>query len=338
MKHLHFTIITVIVSCFLVSGIQAQTVPVNVKMASYPRPVVDGIEEEAWDDVDPVDISTPFGTEQPTVTAYWKALWDCGSIYVLINVEDDDHYPAWESEGNSWEYDKPEVYFDVNDTLIDGLGPADANSGHYQFSPGFSDDYDMLHTVDSTAHTPGGTYAHSLTGENYVYECAVTISSMHNKHGIVMNSAIIGGWEQTIGFDVTIIDQDEGVTTARQRLIWQCGDGSEAEAWNSMDACGTIAFVGECFDDCWWGPGCLIGMDEDLTVHLAVYPNPVKDFIAIDTDFDRVVIHAILGREIVAINRIKSDKIDTGNLPKGIYIIRVFKADRFIGSARFIKI
>ena len=30
------------------------------------------------------------------------------------------------------------------------------------------------------------------------------------------------------------------VTTARQRTIWQSGDGTEAEAWNSMDACGTI--------------------------------------------------------------------------------------------------
>ena len=60
-------------------------------------PVIDGVEEEAWDAVDPVDFGLILGqAEVPTVTAYWKALWDDDNIYVLINVEDDDHYPGWE--------------------------------------------------------------------------------------------------------------------------------------------------------------------------------------------------------------------------------------------------
>jgi hypothetical protein len=231
--------------CFGLTGLQAQKVNVDVAGVSYPIPVIDGVEEEIWDEVDPVNFSLMLGTEVATVTAYWKALWDCDDIYVLICVEDDDHYPAWESGGNAWEYDKPEIYFDVNDTLVDGLGPATASSGHYQFSPGFDQDgYGDMHEAAGTTQAPGGTYAYVLTGESYVYEQSITISSMSNKYGIAMEDGRISYLHENVGFDATVIDQDKDITTARQRTIWQSGDGSEAEAWNSMDACGTITLIG----------------------------------------------------------------------------------------------
>jgi hypothetical protein len=219
----------------------------------------------------------PMGTEQPTITAYWKAVYDVECIYVLINVEDDNHYPAWVSEGNSWEYDKPEIYFDVNDTLVDGLGPATGNSGHYQFAPGFNmGGYGVLHTDTGTSNSPGGTYAYDLQSDSYVYEQAIIMSSMSNKNGVAMEYWIIRDLPENIGFDVTIVDQDEGLTTSRQRMVWHCGDGSESEAWNSMDACGSIAF-----SNYYYVLSCN-RMNNIKTGNVAMHPNPVKDFLTID--------------------------------------------------------
>ena len=47
----------------------------------------------------------------------------------------------------------------------------------------------IVHTVAGTTQAPGGTYAYVLTGESYVYEQAITISSMSNKYGVAMEYA-----------------------------------------------------------------------------------------------------------------------------------------------------
>jgi hypothetical protein len=315
---------------FVAGATFAQKVNVDVARTAAP-PVIDGVEEEAWDAVDPVPFTLMLGTEVATVTAYWKALWDADNIYVLINVEDDDHYPAWVSGGNAWEYDKPEIYFDVNDALNDAAGPATPSSGHYQLSPGFADgSYDTPDLVATgTTQAPGGLFAYILTGESYVYEHAVSIASMSNSAAVAMDCATIQALPEKIGFDATVIDQDQDVTTARQRTIWQSGDGTEAEAWNSMDASGTITLVGDCVPE--------NGINSVKTVNVAVQPNPVTDFLTINADFDKVVINNILGQEVSSMNQIKTNRLDVGNLSKGVYIIKVYKGERYIGAAKITK-
>ena len=39
--------------------------------------------------------------------ATFKALWDKDNLFVLVNVPDDDFYPADESQQASWLSDKP---------------------------------------------------------------------------------------------------------------------------------------------------------------------------------------------------------------------------------------
>ncbi|OFY60141.1 MAG: hypothetical protein A2Y87_06550 [Bacteroidetes bacterium RBG_13_46_8] len=39
-------------------------------------PVIDGIEDDTWNLVQPVFIDKNFYDELPTVTAYWKAMWN----------------------------------------------------------------------------------------------------------------------------------------------------------------------------------------------------------------------------------------------------------------------
>jgi hypothetical protein len=87
----------------------------------------------------------------PTLTAYWKMLWDNENIYVLVNVEDDDHFPSWET-GSAWyQFDNVELYFDLNKVLKDGKGASIANSGHWQNSPSFQpDNYGGIHFYEGS--------------------------------------------------------------------------------------------------------------------------------------------------------------------------------------------
>jgi hypothetical protein len=68
-----------------------------------------------------------------------------------------------------------------------------------------------------------------------------------------------------------------------------------------------------------------------------VYPNPVIDYLNIIADFDKVIIDNILGQEISSINQIKTNKLCVGYLSKGVYILRVYKGERYIGAVKIMK-
>jgi hypothetical protein len=74
-----------------------------------------------------------------------------------------------------------------------------------------------------------------------------------------------------------------------------------------------------------------------ISVNVAVQPNPVEDFLTINADFDKVVINNILGQEISSMDQIKTNKIDVGYLSKGIYIMKVYKGERYLGAAKIMK-
>lgn len=210
----------------------------------YGTAVIDGVIEDAWDISPSHAIDKPFQSERPTVTAYWKAMYDDDNFYVVVNVMDDNHWPGWESGGNNWDYDKPEVYWDINEILADGVGAGKSYSGHYQLADGFLDgsyDTQITKAPDSYGNfNPGGTYAYSLVGEGYVYEMAVPWANMPDNN---MNPTSPESLDnRAIGFDVTIIDQDEGKTTTRGRMMWH-NDGAVNENWNNMDGAGTIQLL-----------------------------------------------------------------------------------------------
>jgi hypothetical protein len=214
-----------------------------VKYTPTP-PEIDGFIEESWDRANMEAINVPFKTEVATIgNSTWQALYDNDNFYCVVFVEDDNHWPGWEAGGNSWEYDKPEFYWDVNEVLKDGVGAGTSNSGHYQLAPGFADgSYDMPITQAQSAPgnlNPGGTWAYSLIGEGYVYEIAVPLANLTDKDGNPLKI------NREIGFDITIIDQDEGITTARQRMNWN-NAGAIDECWNNMDDAGIIQIGQSC--------------------------------------------------------------------------------------------
>lgn len=300
----------------------AQSDHVDVSYTSTPISI-DGMVDDAWSTVDPVYIEKNFQSEQPTITAYWKALWDYDNLYVLIYVEDDDHWPAWESGGSWYEYDQPEVYLDVNYELKDGLGPGGKGNGHYQTLASFYSGGDGVVTaLEESNYRTGGTFCYSLSGENYTMEYAMDYESFMDKDGFTLSVEDFVEIDE-IGFDVTIIDQDEGVTDSRQRAVWQ-NEGDQDENYNNMDDAGTISFKSA------------TSISKKTFPALSVYPNPVNDKLFINARFDRISIINIHGQEIIC-NTTSDQILNTKGLPNGMYLIQVFNHEKLVGSSRIIK-
>ncbi|MCB9000026.1 MAG: hypothetical protein H6540_08185, partial [Bacteroidales bacterium] len=132
MKKLIFTLSLGLLFSFT---LMAQTGITGVIKKATVAPVIDGQIDEVWAEANSYNIDIPYTGTNPTLgnagETYWKGLWMDDGIYVLVVVNDDDWYPSYIAGGNSYEADKIELYFDVNQTLYDGGAPATGN-GHYQ--------------------------------------------------------------------------------------------------------------------------------------------------------------------------------------------------------------
>jgi hypothetical protein len=281
---------------------------------------IDGAIDE-WEAVEAIPFEVPFQTEAADVgAAYWKAMWDDDAIYVLVNVaEDDSHFPGWAAGLAGWQADKPEVYFDVNNVLNDGKGAKD-NAGHRQFSPDFQEE-----EYDTKVEWDDGSLAYyvTLAGDGgYIIEYQVNYSGLVDADGAEMDAYALMDLEEKVGFDITIIDLDEG-EDARQRLNW-ANTGSIDESWNNMDGCGTITIVEG-------GVGV-----KDLSNAIKVYPNPAVDVLTVNQTFDRLVVTNIVGQEVKSINT-PSHRVNVSDLSRGVYVIKAYNNNELEGTARFSK-
>jgi uncharacterized protein YjdB len=231
-------IFTLLFCAFIGTVVQAQN-PEGVFKKASVAPVIDGVIDAVWAEANVYNIDKNFQSEVPTLGAAgettWQALWTPEGIYVLLKVTDDVFYPnyAVSPAGNNWEYDKPEIYFDVNAELKDGIGPSVAGSGHIQVAPGFTDGKN-----DGTpfTQTDGVVYAFMVTDPNYIGEYFIPFSKLVDKDGIEVDKTA------TIGFDVTIIDRD-AQDPVRQRAVW-ANVGAINESYSNMDDCGHVTFEG----------------------------------------------------------------------------------------------
>jgi hypothetical protein len=299
-------------------------------------PIIDGILDDCWEFYSYTEkINVFYRSEVPTIgNSTWQALFDDDNFYCCVFVDDDNHYPSWKAGSpETWTYDKPEVYWDVNTVLEDGVGAGTSNTGHYQLAPGFLEDsYDTEITVAQTAagnQNPGGTYAYSLIGEGYVYEIAVPWANMPDKDG--NPNAYINFIQNGIGFDITIVDQDEGITTSRQRANWN-NAGAIDECWNNMDDAGVI--IGGTCGNC--DPPVVPGISSVNLPSLNITPNPVCDHFNIMGDAGSVEIYNILGK-LVSRSPVKNNRVDISSLPNGSYIVKAFSNNHFLGNGKIIK-
>ncbi len=218
-----------------------------IKKASVV-PVIDGVIDAVWAEAEAenyIDQPTLSGgvPSTPSLGASgettWQGLWTFDGMYVLLRVTDDDWHPYYDVPGsNSWEYDKPELYFDVNFELVDAGGPS-TGMGHYQVAPPFVDG-----SNDGTLLTCGfnGTsgdiieWATMLDDPDYIVEYFIPFSSLLDQDGTAVD--ITG----EVGFDVTIIDRDEG-DEINSAAVWT-NIGTIDGSWVNMDECGIITFDG----------------------------------------------------------------------------------------------
>jgi hypothetical protein len=199
-------------------------------------PSIDGITDNLWKDVEKHHIFKPMVFDEPTLNgAYWQGLWNDTAIFVRVSVKDDSFCPAWcEPVQPDWFSDKPEIYFDVNEVLGDGQGPAIQGSGHYQFAPGFTQGYDQYQYSGIWWMGQYYHYGYLIDEPDYDFEYAVPFSSIPDENGLIWDPSM----RPEIGFDVTIIDRDEG-EEVRNRAIWS-NTGENQESWNNMDDCGIM--------------------------------------------------------------------------------------------------
>jgi len=228
-------IFTLLLSAFFGTMAMAQAPNVIIKKATV-APIIDGVVDDVWAAASKQNIDKPFQAEIPTLgdagTTTWKALWNDDGIFLLLEVNDDEFYPAYMTtiaDNSDWKYDKPEIYFDVNAEKKDGVGGG-GGKGHYQFAPGF-----VEATIDGTLIDDGanGQHAFKVTGSTYKAEYFFPFTKFLDKDGSPIDIT------QPIGFDVTIIDGESAAPGIRQRAVW-ANVGAINESYSNMDDCGTI--------------------------------------------------------------------------------------------------
>lgn len=256
-------------------------------------PVIDGIKDPVWDQTEAHNISRHYRYENPSLyEATWQAAWNDTSIFVLVTVGDDDFYPMWESDDHQWMSDKVELYFDVNEYLGDGGGPAN-RGGHYQIAPWF---YDGAHEYYQSGYQSTGqsdvyaTVAYKVNDPDYVYEYAISIQDLRDEDGAFLNPYDI----DMIGFDVTIVDRDAG-DAERKRAVWR-NTGAINESWRNMNDCGYVTFSAKTITEFprpeirLKGEDILICLDSGRNSYNWYYENQhlideTKQFLRISSDF-----------------------------------------------------
>jgi hypothetical protein len=248
MKKISFLLICILFTRCLIAQ------EIGVQYANK-APLIDGYVDEnenEWGSI-PVRITKQFGDELPTVTSEWFSLFDTDNFYLAIIVNDDNIWIGDEAGGADSLFDHFEVFFDVNtEDLKDGMGPVDAGSGHYRFVGSLKEENDGITITESPeGQNPGGTYVYNQGIKEYMYEIAFPWANFKNKAGISLDKLLIDMGGLSMGFDVVIFDQDEGVTTTPQRMAWVNNDLSKPD-WVNMDGAGKIRFPWMDYD--YWGP------------------------------------------------------------------------------------
>ncbi len=231
-------ILTAALLCYLLCiESMAQTRPEALIKQAETTPVIDGQTEAAWDIAEKYPIDKNFQNEQPTIgNSTWQMLWTFEGLYLLLIIDDDDFFPHYVTGGNVWEFDDPEIYFDVNEVLEDGGGASGGpDNGHHQVAPPFKEGFNNG-TLLIAELDPPVEYAFLVNDPDYTAEYFIPFSYLTDNNG---NEVTIAN---DIGFDVQIIDRDAG-DSFRKRAVW-ANTGILDESWNYMDDCGIIRLEG----------------------------------------------------------------------------------------------
>ena len=314
--------ILLISAILLTANLWGQTKIDIAKNTTPPR--IDGVVDVEWMQVDTVGIRNNFPENSPSVTSTWRALWDEEAFYLLVEVEDDTIMPfssAPEGDTKDFKYDKIEVYFDVNDTLIDGNGPntlpADErtvhSNGHCQSAP-YTDEaqYGIENTLTPKDYRFIETlYSYNLSDKGYVYEAKFLWEKFIFPDGTTLDADM--ALDREIGFDVVVVDRD-AVDGGRKRVAWHY-TGITDEPFKNMDDCGIVICKGDATD--------ISGKSGNQAVK--IHPNPAKHYIIIENALDATFRLITLSGQVLIDQTVESqgEQINISFLKSGFYLLSV---------------
>ena len=292
-------------------------------------------DDAIWSQIAPVKITNVFNYESPTVEAYFKMFYTDEYIYVLVDVTDDSHYPAWLADDvkNEWNYDKLEVYLDINDVLKDGKGPAYIDgvmaAGHYQMAPYLEEGgYGVVQYPDKVLHgTLRGLvavcYDMKADDSGYVMEYRFPMYGFVNDKGEELDVDKFMELPQGMGFDVLIVDNDND-GFGRKRAVWK--NIGPDEPYSNMDNCGVVTF----------SPENATNINYSTDSGLKVYPNPAKESLTIEGDFNKVVFTTVSGQQVKMIDS-NINTMDISDLLSGIYLLEIYQNNDLVKVCKITK-
>lgn len=269
-------------------------------------PEIDGVADAVWGNVAAVAIDVPFAAETVSLGdgATFKALWDDDNVYLLITVPDDNHYNHVDAGVNSWQADKPEVYFDVTSPLVDGGGPSD-DKGHYQAAPDFG-------PAPEEPNPYASAFVVEAAGTGYVYEYSFPYTWLVDASDVALDPQTF----TTIGFDITILDLDkdgEGENVELGRINWSNNTtdvvegGTAGESWGTLDQAGAFNFVD------------VVSVRTATVNNTMVYPNVATDMITVNVEAAEYSVINSLG-QVVMVS--EDNVINVSSLETGVYFVK----------------
>ena len=238
LKSMKTKIFTLVLSVFICSMAMSQGKTGVINKASV-APIIDGNIDAVWTEANVYNIAQPFQAETPTLGAEgettWQALWTNDGIYILVKVKDDVWMPGYAgtTPTQGFNYDKIEIYFDVNAVKQDG-GGASGGNGHYQFAPEPIKDQISGGTFNNkeASGANGATWSLNVSNPAYLMEFFIPFEKLLDKSGVPVDKY------GEIGFDITVADNDV-VAPGRKRMNWS-NAGAIAEGWTNLDDAGRI--------------------------------------------------------------------------------------------------
>ena len=82
----------------------------------------------------------------------------------------------------------------------------------------------------------------------------------------------------------------------------------------------------------------IVGISENTTFNIRVFPNPTKDKFVIEYEnFGTLKLYDILGKEVLNQNISGKSEINISHLPKGVYSVNVLSEGKLIGNSKIVK-
>jgi len=312
---LNLSFVAVALALYVASAVATPVAPVNVMEVPGTAVAItlDGVADDAYSEAHPTEIFNPTGHDgDADFTCVFSVCWDPTYLYALVEVSDDVEHD-WDTEnGNPWEFDNIEFFFQLDTGTV--------TTAYTETTVQL-----RVNRANDSVSLPGhvgaadwGYYMEAAAAGGWLFEVAIPWTC------VMADGALPEDFEDyeatTIGFDVSGADSDDAdgdpLTGDRDvQSAWDSDDPSdEADrtedlAWNNTSVFGYITLAE------------ILSVDAHTQSTLNAYPNPATDQITFDVEGPVTVeIYSITGGLVMVANEAT---VDISSLSSGVYVAQV---------------